>query len=582
MEFSLIIVLGLLAVAAAAILGPRLGVAAPLLLVMIGIGVSLLPFVPAIEIEPHWILAGVLPPLLYSASVSMPAMEFRREFTAIGGLSVLLVLISAVLLGLVFAWLIPGLGLPAGIALGAIVSPTDAVATAIVKQVGVSPRIVALLEGESLLNDATALVILRSAIAAAAASVSLWGVLGDFIYAVIVAIIIGLVVGKLNLLVRKRVQDPTVNTVISFAVPFAAAVPAEQLHASGLVAAVVAGLLTGQGALRHFSPQHRVSDAQNWRSIEMILEGTVFLVMGLELYAVLEDLSAEGGGVGKALGLTVAALLVVVLVRAAYIAPLLLLLKKTARRGAQLRPKLTAFQERLGSVDFNSPEFAAQVAEKQQQHKKKLGRRRSFTPEALERFQTDIRRRLADIDYFLAEPLGWREGTILVWAGMRGVVTLAAAQTLPEDTPHRALLIFVAFLVAACSLVLQGGSLPWLVRLVRPAGINQAALDEERLRLRTMLTEATDQAMSKHSHDPTVQQFRERLKQVNTSSETNGEVAVTEVYRRVRFDIIEAQREALLTARDDGTFSAGPLSAALNALDAEQISMDLRTQPLTR
>ncbi len=191
-------------------------------------------------------------------------------------------------------------------------------------------------------------------------------------------------------------------------------------------------------------------------------------------------------------------------------------------------------------------------------------------------------RRLADIDYFLAEPLGWREGTILVWAGMRGVVTLAAAQTLPEDTPHRALLIFVAFLVAACSLVLQGGSLPWLVRLVRPAGINQAALDEERLRLRTMLTEATDQAMSKHSHDPTVQQFRERLKQVNTSSETNGEVAVTEVYRRVRFDIIEAQREALLTARDDGTFSAGPLSAALNALDAEQISMDLRTQPLTR
>ncbi len=139
MEFSLIIVLGLLAVAAAAILGPRLGVAAPLLLVMIGIGVSLLPFVPAIEIEPHWILAGVLPPLLYSASVSMPAMEFRREFTAIGGLSVLLVAISAVLLGLVFSWLIPGLGLPAGIALGAIVSPTDAVATAIVKQVGVSP-----------------------------------------------------------------------------------------------------------------------------------------------------------------------------------------------------------------------------------------------------------------------------------------------------------------------------------------------------------------------------------------------------------------------------------------------------------
>ena len=578
MEFSLIIVLGLLAVAAADILGPRLGVAAPLLLVIFGIGVSLLPFVPAVEIEPHWILAGVLPPLLYSASVSMPAMEFRREFTAIGGLSVLLVVISAVLLGLVFSWLIPGLGLPAGIALGAIVSPTDAVATTIVKQVGVSPRIVALLEGESLLNDATALVILRSAIAAAAAAVSLWGVLGDFIYAVVVAIIIGLVVGKLNLMVRKRVEDPTANTVISFAVPFAAAVPAEQLHASGLVAAVVAGLITGQGALRYFSPQHRVSDAQNWRAIEIILEGAVFLVMGLELHAVLEDLSAEGGGVMKALGLAVAALVVVVAVRAAYIAPLLGLLKASARRGAQLKPKLTSFQEHLGTVDINSPEFAAKMAEKKKKHKKKLWWRRPFTQESLERFQVDIRRRLADIDYFLAEPLGWREGTILVWAGMRGVVTLAAAQTLPEATPHRALLIFVAFLVAAFSLVLQGGSLPWLVRLIRPAGINHAAMDEERIRLRTLLTEATDQAMSQHGDDVTVKQFRERLKQVNTGTEGNGEVAVGEVYRRVRFDIIKAQREALLTARDDGSFSAGPLSAALNALDAEQISMDLRVQ----
>src|SRR3954469_5150705 len=151
MEFPAIVVLGLLAIAAAAVFGPRLGVAAPLLLVVVGIGVSLLPFVPAIEIEPHWILAGVLPPLLYSASVSMPTMDFRREFTAISGLAVILVVASAVLLGLLFSWLIPGLGLPVGIALGAIVSPTDAVAVSIVRRVGVSPRIVAVLEGEGLL-----------------------------------------------------------------------------------------------------------------------------------------------------------------------------------------------------------------------------------------------------------------------------------------------------------------------------------------------------------------------------------------------------------------------------------------------
>src|SRR5690348_4912913 len=196
---------------------------------MAGIVVSLLPFVPAVDIDPEWILAGVLPPLLYSASVSMPSMEFRREFGAIGGLSVLLVVVSALVLGVFFSWVIPGLGIWWGIALGAIVSPTDAVATSIVKKLPVSPRVVSILEGESLLNDATALVLLRTAIAGAAASVSLWSVLGKFAFAVVVAAVIGVVVGKVNLMVRARVTDSTVNTVISFTVPFLAAIPAEEL-----------------------------------------------------------------------------------------------------------------------------------------------------------------------------------------------------------------------------------------------------------------------------------------------------------------------------------------------------------------
>jgi CPA1 family monovalent cation:H+ antiporter len=112
MEFLIIAVLGLLAIAGATTLGARWGVATPLLLVALGIGVSLLPFVPAVVIEPEWILAGVLPPLLYSASVSMPGMDFRREFTAIAGLSVALVVLSSIILGLFFSWIIPGLSLP--------------------------------------------------------------------------------------------------------------------------------------------------------------------------------------------------------------------------------------------------------------------------------------------------------------------------------------------------------------------------------------------------------------------------------------------------------------------------------------
>ena len=268
MELLIVVVMGMLVISAAATLGPRLGFAAPLLLVVVGIGVSLLPFAPEVHVEPEWILSGVLPPLLYSAAMSMPSMNFRREFTAISGLSFVLVVVSSLVVGAVFAWLVPGLGLAWGIALGAIVSPTDAIATSIVKRAGAPTRVVTILEGESLLNDATALVILRAAIAGAAVSVSLWGVLGSFVYSIVVAGIIGFVVGHLNLLVRARVGEASVNTAISFTVPFLAAIPAEELGASGLVAAAVAGLATGHHAPQFLSAQHRLSDSQNWRTAQ--------------------------------------------------------------------------------------------------------------------------------------------------------------------------------------------------------------------------------------------------------------------------------------------------------------------------
>jgi CPA1 family monovalent cation:H+ antiporter len=166
------LVIGVLAVVVVTSLGHRVGVAPPLLLVVIGVGVSLLPVVPAFTVPSELILGVILPPLLYSAAVSLPAMDFRRDLTTISALSVGLVLISAVVVGLVISALLPGLGLAGGIALGAIVSPTDAVATRIVRTHRVSPRIVTVLEGESLLNDASALVLLRSAVVAIAASVT--------------------------------------------------------------------------------------------------------------------------------------------------------------------------------------------------------------------------------------------------------------------------------------------------------------------------------------------------------------------------------------------------------------------------
>ncbi|SEB01146.1 cation:proton antiporter [Leifsonia sp. 21MFCrub1.1] len=654
MEVGLVIgVLAVLTIAAATTFGPRFGVASPLILVVVGILVSLLPFVPAIELEPEWILAGVLPPLLYSASVSMPAMNFRREFGAIGGLSVLLVIVSSVLLGLFFAWVIPGLGLGWGIALGAIVSPTDAVATGIVKRAGVSPRVVAILEGESLLNDATALVLLRAAVAAAGASFTLGAVTLSFVYSVLVAVVFGGVVGWLNLVVRARVKDATVNTVISFTVPFLASIPAEALGASGLVAAVVAGLVTGSRAPRVLSPEHRLSDAQNWRTVELILEGLIFLTMGLELFGILQKVQSDHSGVAPAVGIAAGALLLTILVRAAFVAPLLALLARRSKRGQRIRPRLEQLQEHLSDPEavqrgiaqriaqpgeqralgagssgegeaggdaevvdesgagsgadvpaepeqqqpaaaaavgsaasvvpdpafpdpafpdpsFGDPSFGdpssgdpgnrRPISAKQaERRRRRLARRGVPTVENLTRFGTRLRRLIADIEYFTGAPLGWREGTIVVWAGMRGAVTVAAAQSLPGSTPGRSVLVLIAFLVAAGSLLLQGGTLGLVLKAVKPAASDPEAERQERRRLMELLYDAAKTIPLPTTTERTPEAFAE--------------------HKRARLARLRAQRNALLDARDDGTFSADVLAGALSNLDADEISIDLKGDP---
>lgn len=564
MDVALIGLLAVLAIATVNAAAARLGVAAPLLLVALGVLVSLLPFVPAIEVDPEWILMGVLPPLLYSASVSMPAMEFRRDFGVIGSLSVVLVVISSLLVGLFVAAVVPGVGLATGIAVGAIISPTDAVATAIVRRLGAPPRIVTVLQGESLLNDATALVLLRSAIAATSVSVSLWGVVGDFVWAVGIAVVVGLLVGRLNLRVRARITDPAVNTAISFAVPFIAYLPVEHLGGSGLVAAVAAGLHTGHSAPRYLEPEHRRAEEQNWRTVELLLEGGVFLLMGLELYGLVEDLDESGGGLVTALWIGAAAAAIVVAVRAVYVVPLLVALRRGALRGEALRDRITEIQGRL-----DDPAYA--------HHR---GAR-------VEYVRTRVRRGLADIDYFTESRVGRREGVVLVWAGMRGVVTLAAAQTLPADTPERSLLVLVAFVVAAGTLVVQGGTLPWLVRRLGLTS-DPDAPDPDRLPLMRELADAAGRVLADPDlrradgtpyEDDVLERVRERavLPLVTDDEDARDQ---TDQVRELRLVVIIAMREALLSARSDGLYASETLEGALALLDADQISTELRTRHL--
>jgi CPA1 family monovalent cation:H+ antiporter len=560
-EFLVVGVIAVIAIAGAAVLGPRIGVAAPLVLVAVGIVASLLPFVPDVAIDPEWILAGVLPPLLYSSAVSMPSMNFRREFGAISGLSVLLVVASSLVLGLFFAWVIPGLGFWWGIALGAIVSPTDAVATSIVKQTSVSRRAISILDGESLLNDATALVLLRTAIAAAAASFSFWGALGDFARAVAIAVVIGWFVGWLNVWVRSRVPNAAVNTALSFAVPFAAAVPTELAHGSGLVAAVVAGLFTGIVGPRKLPPGHRLSDAQNWQTIELVLEGAVFLTMGYQLSGILGAVRDDHIGIGPAFLIAIGALVLTIVVRAAYVVPLLLALSAGAKRGGRMR-------DRFAEMHAGDRDAMSDVI---REHRP--GNREPSDRE-LDRFATRVRRTLADIAYYTQAPLGWREGTAVVWAGMRGAVTVAAAQTLTEqDTPQRSLLVFIAFAVALLSLVVQGGTIgPLLRRIAAPATDTTAKDTEERQRLLELMRTAAEQVPGEREEPPRTKEDLEAADPAELRAWMGREKAR-------RLAVLEAQRAAVLDARDDGSFDAEVLESMLQNLDAEQIALELRGAP---
>jgi NhaP-type Na+/H+ or K+/H+ antiporter len=203
MEYLLVAILAVVVIALGTAIAPKLNVAGPLVLVLVGVGVGLLPFVEIPEIDPEWILVGVLPPLLYSAAVALPAIEFRRDFGPIAGLSFLLVILSSIVLAVFFVLVIPGLNPAIAVALGAILSPTDAVATSIVKRLGVSRRVVTMLEGESLLNDATALVLLRTMVAAAAVATGGAaaedgvgvGFLPAFAWGVLIAVVVGGIVG---------------------------------------------------------------------------------------------------------------------------------------------------------------------------------------------------------------------------------------------------------------------------------------------------------------------------------------------------------------------------------------------------
>jgi NhaP-type Na+/H+ or K+/H+ antiporter len=555
----LLITAAVLIIVAVSVFAGRLGVAAPILLVLVGLACSLIPGAPEIRIEPEWILAVVLPPLLYAAAVNMPATDFRRDFGSIGALSVLLVLVSAFGSGLVISWVFPDLGLAAGVAVGAVISPPDAVAaTSIGRRLGLPPRLVTILEGEGLVNDATALVTLRSAIAATAGTISFWGTVGDFAYAVLVGCAVGVVIGFATVWLRAKLTQPVLTSTISFIVPFLAYVPGEELHASGVLAVVAAGLVTGAQSARRFTAQDRLMERLNWRTVLLVLENGVFLLMGYQLTVLVNEVDRAGFSPWNAVGIGALATVALAVIRVLFVAPLIMFLRRNQAKSVDLIDRIDAVLERVGQREGA-------------EQSRKVRRRTDF-----------LRRKQADASFYVNEGLGWRGGAVLAWSGMRGVVTLAAAQSLPDELPHRAQLILIAFTVAILSLVVQGGTLPLLIRVL---GIRAADGDEAHREFDELVTELEDagealltgpdlRGVDGVRFDPNVvAQVRKGnaglASGLREHPDPDAEATPHQQYRELRRLLVEAYQAALLDARSTGMYRSHTIEAAQRVLDSQ-------------
>jgi CPA1 family monovalent cation:H+ antiporter len=575
MDYALVAVLGVVVVVVTAAFSRKLGVAAPLLLVLVGIGYSFIPGVPEIEVEPDLILMGVLPPLLYAAAITVPVVDFRRNFASISALSVLLVVVSALVTGFVLFTVLPDLNLGAAIALGAVISPTDVVAaTAIAKRLGLPPRLLSILEGEGLVNDATALVMLRTAIAAAGVAASGefngWTVVGDFLYAVIVALAIGLVVGVVSVFIRRKLDEPILDTAISFAVPFIAYIPAEELHSSGVIAVVAAGLYSGHRSA-HFSPQSRISERFNWRTLQFVLENGVFLLMGAQLAGIVAGVHAEELPAHHAVLLGLLATGILMGLRFLFVWPLML----AVRRGEQRA--ISRFERLSGMIDrFRPGARGGRDADE---------RRR-------ERFELAVSRRQNDIHTLESEGLDARGTIIIGWAGMRGVVTLAAAQSLPRETPYYEQLVLIAFTVAIATLLIQGGTLPLVIRLTKVRGTDRAADRRELAELLDDMAAAGIEALENPDFSlPDGQkvdwQVLERVRQdtllASQAAWERAEHADSDdgildsphqQYRDLRREVLQAERAVLLEARSRGSYPSRILTRAQALLDLEEARLE--------
>lgn len=515
-------IVGLLAVVVTLVmLARRLNIPYPIPLVLGGLALGFVPGLPHVAMPPDLVLLVFLPPLLYSESLTLSWRDFRSNLRPIGMLAVGLVAMTTVLVALTAHAVVPGLPWAAAFVLGAIIAPTDEVAVAAVaERLPVPYRLLIIIEGESLVNDAVSLVLYRLATMAVVTGSFSWLSGGaQFLLASVGGIGIGLIVGAgINWMRRRLTPDPLIENTISLLTPFLAYLPANALQVSGVLAVVATGLYLGRQGPRFVTSATRLQAGAMWRMIDFLLNSLLFILLGLQLRSILNRLAGHSW---TALTTEAAVIsLCVILARIVWVFP-----------GTYL-PRL-------------------------------LSRRRASD-------------RLPP----------WQQTAVIAWTGIRGGTSLAAALAIPLLTnrgaafPQRDMLIFLTFAVILSTLVVQGLSLPALVgrlELKEDQGVEQEELNARLQASQAGLARLDEIARSETLPEEIIADLREHITNRTQRFEARTQGSANEdyekratTYRRLRREILEAERKTVVELRDRSAISDDVMLPLQRALDLEE------------
>ncbi len=520
---QLVFVLLLLVVVAFGALARRLRAPYPIVLLVAGVVVSFVPGIPRATLDPDVIFFVVLPPLLYASAWTTSWREFSFNIVSITSLAVGLVAFTVAGVAVAAPWILPGFDWRVGFVLGAIVSPTDAIAaTSTAKEMGLPRRIADILEGESLVNDATGLLAVEFGVLILA-----WGTVPSlpyaafrFCYLVVCGIAVGLLLGVVVDWFEHHIDDGPIEIAISLLVPYGAYLIADALHASGVLAVVAAGLFLSRRSTRFFSPAVRLQAYAVWDALTFVLNGLVFVLIGLQLPVVVGGISDAGLGRMVAAGAAFSALVIVL--RLIWVFP---------------AARLSFF----------------------------------------------IRRRVLRQDVAIPER---RQLFVVAWSGMRGVIALAAAMSLAhtmpgrEALPHRDAIVFITFCVILATLILQGLTLPPLIRrlgLAREPGPDCEEQEARRIVLQSALSRleplrAADGAELAPLYEDLAEHYRRRLAGLgpDDSEESRAAASNRRRLREVSLELLRAEREAAIRLREEGRINDAVLRQIEHELDLRE------------